>query len=177
MPQSRSAQAYLDIETTGLSPRYSEITVIGAYLVQGNSRKLTQLVGPEITQENLLSILQYVHTIHTYNGSGFDLPFIRQCLNLDLTKLYCHHDLMHDCWRCNLYGGLKAVETKLGINRRLKNINGVLAVRLWYDYINNNDRMALDMLLYYNREDVMNLREIERRLKFHVVNPDFLSTG
>lgn len=177
MPKYPSAEAYLDIETTGLSPHYSEITVIGACLVQGNSRKLVQLVGPEITQEKLLSILEDVHTIHTYNGSGFDLPFISQCLNIDLTKLYRHHDLMHDCWRCNLYGGLKAVEIKLGINRRLKNANGALAVRLWYDYINNNDSMALDMLLYSNREDVMNLREIERRLKFHVVNPDFLSTG
>jgi len=41
--------AYLDIETTGLSSLYDDITVIGIYLVNGSEDKLVQLVGEQTT--------------------------------------------------------------------------------------------------------------------------------
>jgi len=37
--------AYLDIETTGLSRFDNDITVIGIYLVNGSNSKLVQLIG------------------------------------------------------------------------------------------------------------------------------------
>jgi len=37
--------AYLDIETTGLSREYAGITVVGVYLVNGADSRLVQLVG------------------------------------------------------------------------------------------------------------------------------------
>ncbi len=37
--------AFLDIETTGLSCQYADITVIGIYLVKGKKNKLVQLGG------------------------------------------------------------------------------------------------------------------------------------
>jgi len=37
--------AYLDIETTGLSREYAGIAVIGIYLVNGIDDRLVQLVG------------------------------------------------------------------------------------------------------------------------------------
>ena len=46
----------------------------------------------------------------------------------------------------------------LGINRKLKDVDGYRAVLLWYDYVNNNNKQALRMLLEYNQEDVVNLR-------------------
>jgi uncharacterized protein YprB with RNaseH-like and TPR domain len=49
--------AYLDIETTGLSWLDAEITVIGIYLVNGNNSRLVQLVGKEVTVDNLLTIM------------------------------------------------------------------------------------------------------------------------
>ena len=91
--------AYLDIETTGLSWLYADITVIGIYLVNGTDGRLVQLVGGEVTEDNLFEALNSVCTIYTYNGSRFDLPFIRACLDVDLTQSYHHHDLMYDCWR------------------------------------------------------------------------------
>ena len=97
--------AYLDIETTGLSSLYADITVIGIYLVNGSDSRLVQLVGEKVTKDNLLGALDGAHTIYTYNGSRFDLPFIHASLGLDLTDSYYHHDLMYDCWRNNLYGG------------------------------------------------------------------------
>jgi len=69
--------AYLDIETTGLCSFYDEITVIGIYLANGSGNQLVQLVGGDATGANLLRTLRCVDTIYTYNGSHFDLPFIK----------------------------------------------------------------------------------------------------
>ncbi len=157
--------AYLDIETTGLSPNYSQITVIGIYITDGNTDRFLQLVGDDITGEALLESLVGVNTIYTYNGSRFDLPFIYARHRVDLANLYIHCDLMFHCWRNNLYGGLKSVECQLGINRQLKEVNGYEAVRLWWRYINDYDEDALKLLLEYNNEDVVNLKALRDRLK------------
>ncbi len=156
--------AYLDIETTGLSSYYDDITVVGIYLVNSSEGKLVQLVGGEIARGNLLQALEGVDTIYTYNGSRFDLPFIHASLGLDLTDSYYHHDLMYDCWRNNLYGGLKSVEQQLGIPRQLKGIGGLEAIMLWWRYYNDNDNVALATLLQYNKEDAVNLKALRERL-------------
>jgi uncharacterized protein YprB with RNaseH-like and TPR domain len=39
-----TVDAYLDIETTGLSSRYAGITVIGMYVVNGSDDRFVQLV-------------------------------------------------------------------------------------------------------------------------------------
>jgi uncharacterized damage-inducible protein DinB len=157
-------EAYLDIETTGLSPDYSKITVIGIHLVENETERFVQLVGDNITPENLLKALEGVETIHTYNGSRFDLPFIQAHLGVDLTKNYTHCDLMYDCWQQHLYGGLKRVEQTLGIPRKLTGINGLEAVRLWWRYVNNYDENALRTLCEYNREDVVNLKALKEKV-------------
>ena len=156
--------AYLDIETTGLSWFYNDITVVGIYLVNGSENRLVQLVGKEVTSDNLLEAINGVNTIYTYNGSRFDLPFIRASLDVDLTDHYHHHDLMYDCWRNNLYGGLKSVEQQLGIPRQLKGISGWDAVILWWRYQNSGNQNALATLLKYNEEDVVNLKVLRERL-------------
>lgn len=152
------AEAYLDIETTGLSPRYHYITVAGVYTVQDKDAKLVQLVGDEVTGDNLMAALGGVNTIYTYNGSRFDLPFIGISLGIELIKYFKHCDLMYNCWQNNLYGGLKAVERQLRIERRLKDISGRDAVWLWWRYQSHHDYQALQTLLEYNREDLFNLK-------------------
>jgi len=156
--------AYLDIETTGLSCQYADITVIGIYLVNGSESSLVQLVGREVTVDSLLEALNGVQTIYTYNGSRFDFPFIDAFLGIDLEVEFCHHDLMYDCWRNNLYGGFKTVEQQLGIPRQLQGIGGLEAVMLWWKYRNGGDQNALALLLKYNEEDVVNLRVLRERL-------------
>lgn len=157
--------AYLDIETTGLSPVYSEITVIGVCLAAGDTSTFTQLVGDEATSDNLLSILRDAGTVYTYNGNRFDIPFIHVRLGVDLSERFHHHDLMYDCWRNNLYGGFKAVERQLGIPRQLHDIGGLEAVALWWRYQIDGDEQALSLLLEYNREDVVNLMVLREKLE------------
>ena len=157
-------EAYLDIETTGLSPWHDEITVIGIHICNGDATHFIQLVGEDITAEKILEALDGVDIIHTYNGSRFDLPFINHRLGINLAKLFRHCDLMYNCWNRNLYGGFKGVERQLGIERKLTEVNGYEAVRLWWRYVNDYDEKALNILLEYNKEDVLNLKALKERL-------------
>ncbi|MCS7234042.1 MAG: ribonuclease H-like domain-containing protein [Synergistetes bacterium] len=156
--------AYLDIETTGLSPLYAEITVVGIYL-EGYKDKIVQLIGEGITYFNLISALRGVKNIYTYNGSRFDLIFIKERLGIDINAIFNHCDLMYLCWRGNLYGGLKAVERKLGIERKLKDVNGESAIVLWERYRKFGDFQSLKLLLEYNKEDVCNLKILKKKLE------------
>ncbi len=149
--------AYLDIETTGLSPHSDVLTVVGICTEGVGPREMTQLVGDDITAGRILEVLQGVDFLYTYNGSRFDLPFVRARLGVDLGQGLCHRDLMYDCWAKGLYGGLKAVERVLGVRRVLPGVDGREAVRLWYRYCAHRDEGALRRLLEYNREDVLNL--------------------
>lgn len=158
------SDAYLDIETTGLSWHH-EITVIGIYRVNGPVGKVIQLVGRQVNADNLLRIVKGVNSLYTFNGSRFDLPFIYRRLGVRLEVIACHRDLMYDCWRCNLFGGLKKVEEQLGIPRQLQGISGVEAVILWQRYLEYGDHKALTTLLEYNKEDVINLELLRNRLK------------
>ena len=157
-------EAYLDIETTGLSQWDSEITVVGIHLCNGDDTTFVQLVGEDISADSILEALTGVDIIYTYNGSRFDLPFIQYRLGINLVAMFEHCDLMYDCWQNNLYGGFKAVEQQLGIKRRLKEVNGFEAIRLWWRYINDYDKKALATLLEYNKEDVVNLKVLKHKL-------------
>ena len=157
-------EAYLDIETTGLSFSNDEITVVGIYLCNGEDSTVIQLVGMEVTKASILEALQDVNTIYTYNGRRFDLPFIHYRLGINLAETFKHRDLMFDCWRNNLYGGFKGVERQLGIERQLTEVNGFEAVRLWWRYLDYFDEDALKTLLAYNREDIVNLKILKEKL-------------
>jgi len=153
-------EAYLDIETTGLCAGGDAITVVGVFIDGQDGGRVVQLVGDDITRSNLLDTMEGVGKLFTYNGSRFDLPFIRTCLGVDLCRRHSHHDLMYDCWGQNLKGGLKKVEARLGIERNVKGVDGFEAVRLWWRYKYRDDKEALDTLLAYNREDVVNLKAL-----------------
>lgn len=156
--------AYLDIETTGLSRFYDYITVIGIYRCDKGNSELIQLIGEEVSRVNLIRALKGVDTIYTYNGSRFDLPFIAGSLGIDLSVEFHHRDLMYDCWENNLFGGFKAVERRLGISRQLTGVDGFQAVQLWWRYWKGGSQNALTLLLDYNKEDVINLKALKDRL-------------
>ena len=156
-------EAYLDIETTGVSPIDGEIMIVGVYLVGDDESRVIQMVGGDINKEELLSVLRRVGVIYTYNGSRFDIPFIKSSIGIDIENEFMHIDLMYACWKRNLYGGLKAVEMQLGIPRG-KGIGGYDAVRLWREYTSNQNNEAINELLEYNRDDITNLKLIRDKL-------------
>ncbi len=151
-------KAYLDIETSF----NGRITVVGMYRPDCD---IKQLVFPDITRKAILDFLDGTKVIVTYNGNRFDLPFIHKQLDLNLIEIFDSWDLMYECWKHNLYGGLKVVENKLGIERELSGLTGYDAVKLWARYESYGDEDALKTLLHYNKEDILNLPIVEECLK------------
>lgn len=164
-PRGGDVRGYLDIETTGLSPRYGQLTVIGLFLEDGEKGEMLQWVGDGISRQRLLEAVDGLDVLYTYNGRRFDLPYIKAKLGLDLARRCLHRDLMYDCWRRRLYGGLKEVEKRLGIPRELSGLDGWMAVRLWRDYQLYGDQGSLALLLRYNQEDVLNLKALRLKLE------------
>jgi len=158
-------KAYIDIETTGLSRKYHDLTVIGLGIEKNGSVEVIQLVDKTLTKKALLDSLEGITELYSYNGQRFDLPFIEAKFDINLKNLYKHNDLMFTCWKQNLKGGLKSVEQQLGIKRKLTGVDGFMAVQLYYDYINNLNQQALQTLLDYNKEDVVNLQILREKLK------------
>ncbi|WP_406662626.1 ribonuclease H-like domain-containing protein [Methanolobus sp. ZRKC3] len=147
--------AYVDIETTGLSPASSHITVIGIY--DGKDAK-TYVRGVDL--DDVVEEFEKYDFLVTFNGARFDLPFIkREFPQIEFNQL--HADLMYPLRRISLTGGLKMIEVELGITRSedTVGISGFDAVRLWNQY-ERGDQEALELLLEYNREDIVNLETI-----------------
>jgi hypothetical protein len=148
-------KAYLDIETCA----GGQVTVVGIYR---EDRGMIQLVSGEITDMKVWEALDGVETLCTFNGDRFDLPLLERQTRLDLRSCFRSLDLLRECRRVGLKGGLKRMEERFGIARTTRGMNGWDALQLWARYDGDGDREALRLLLEYNREDVMKLVQLER---------------
>lgn len=152
-PEVRPKAVYLDIETTGMES-YDEITTIALY--DGNE---IQYFINGIDLHFFPAALERYDTVITYNGKCFDIPFIENFFHIKVPHV--HLDLRYILKRLGYGGGLKACEKKMGINRGdLDGVDGFFAVHLWNDYRRNDNLAALETLLAYNIEDVVNLETL-----------------
>ena len=157
-------KALVDIETTGLTPGVDQITVIG--LADGTPRGRAFVAGrPQPGDEPLEKFREAIkgyRLVVTYNGAGFDLPFIErqfrdQAFRIDLP----HADLMFPARAMGLQGGLKDMEKQVGIVRTgdIKDMRGDEAIRLWGMWKNNGDLAAYRKLTTYCLADCANLMD------------------
>jgi hypothetical protein len=149
-------KAYLDIETD----REGNISVIGISI---GSQGFKQFVGKGITSHKVENCLRQARTIVTFNGDSFDLPQIKKHLNLDLALTHHSYDLFKVKKQLNIKGGLKELEKLYGIERKTDGVNGFKAIQLWEIYRRHGRKDALELLLQYNREDVLNLIPLEEK--------------
>ena len=166
-PTFRRETAFLDIETTSLSPYEGIVTVV---TVHGGGR--TQTFVADDNLEELPACLGRFGLLVTFNGSMFDVPFLRVRFP-DLIVPPAHMDLRFVLYRLGLAGGLKRIEVRLGLGDRsgVEGIGGLDAVRLWEQYRRGNPE-SLTRLVRYNRADTVNLeplagyaaRELTQRL-------------
>lgn len=146
--------AYVDIETTGLSLQNNRITMIGIY----NGKETKTYIRGINLEEAPFELGKYKQLI-TFNGARFDLPFIEH--EFCGTFNHLHIDLMYPLKKIGYSGGLKKIESMLGMTRseETTGITGLDAVRLWNRYERGNTE-ALETLIRYNTEDVVNLEKI-----------------
>ncbi|MHB1038105.1 MAG: ribonuclease H-like domain-containing protein [Pirellulales bacterium] len=149
---------FLDIETTGLSADYDEVTMVGAF-----ARGQTALFIQGVNLDEFPEYAAQFPLLVSFNGSMFDVPFLRAWFpgaRLD----QAHIDLRFVLASLGLRGGLKSVERQLGLrrDRAIAEVDGFEAVRLWYRY-RRGDRQALEKLVLYNLADVVNLVELLER--------------
>jgi uncharacterized protein YprB with RNaseH-like and TPR domain len=146
--------AFVDIETTGLSKEYHDITLIGIF----DGEEVHQFIQGKNLEAAKDKLAEF-STIVTFNGKTFDVPFIEHKLETCCNHL--HFDLRYMLKEFGLSGGLKKIEKELGLVRGedIAHIDGFFAVRLWHDY-KAGDLSALELLLKYNKEDIVNLKTL-----------------
>jgi uncharacterized protein YprB with RNaseH-like and TPR domain len=145
--------AFLDIETTGLSRQYDQITIVGWSL--GGDFKV-MVYGRDDPLE-LTRDLGQAKALVTFNGKTFDVPFLNRSFT-DLAIPKAHVDLRYLCKKVGLNGGQKSIEREIGLRRLEGDGDGRMAVALWYAYKGGrNDqsrKKALKDLIIYNFADV-----------------------
>lgn len=146
---------FLDIETTGLSRYYDVITLVGWHY-QGEYNSFVR--GGD--ERLLRSVLADACTIITFNGSMFDLPFLREGF-AELSLPPVHVDLRFLAKRVHLSGGQKAIEEKIGFKRplHLTDMKGEGAPVLWHQY-RRGSLEALKLLTEYNYCDILGMKFI-----------------
>lgn len=154
-PEFQDRCVYLDIETDGGMSEEC-VTTIGLY-----DGKTYQCLMKGVDLENFRDIISHYSLIVTFFGGGFDIPVLeKRFLGLRFDQI--HIDLCPLMRQLGYRGGLKSIEKQLGIERspETEGLTGYDAVLLWRKYVRYHDEAALDRLIAYNREDVVNLERI-----------------
>ncbi len=155
--QFRGKVGYLDIETTGLGA-WDDVTVVGVY---DGANVHTYIHGDNL--DELVDDLAQYSLLITYNGASFDIPFLKRRLR-GVNWDHLHIDLRYPLKRLGFDGGLKGIETRMGLERApdIAHLDGFDAVRLWKEYQRGSDE-ALELLVRYNTADITNLEVLAER--------------
>ncbi len=170
---------FLDIETTGLSPKNSDIYLIGTSYYDNGNWHICQFFAdsPEQEKEILTAFCnfakEYKILVH-FNGDRFDIPFLR-------TKFEKHglNDPFADMSSLDIYKEVKpykkqlglldckqkTIELYLGIQREDKYDGGKL-ISIYKDYVLNKNAEYLRLLLLHNFEDVKGMFDVLQMLKY-----------
>lgn len=151
-PEFRSKIAYVDIETDG-GRSGDAITVVGLF----DGENFEAFVRGD-NLESFRDRISCFSMIVTFFGSGFDVPMLQKRFR-DVKFDQIHLDLCPTLRRLGFRGGLKSIEKQVGIARveETQGLTGFDAIKLWNRYLRNRDDSALETLIAYNREDVVNL--------------------
>ena len=146
---------FLDIETTGLSIYYDQITIVGWSV---DNRYSVYIQGEDDTE--FRSALANAKVIVTFNGTLFDLKFIDKYFkNIVIPPV--HIDLRYFAKRVELTGGQKKIEKEIGFTREseIEGMLGEAAPILWHKY-RRGEMDAMRRLIEYNHADIEGMKWI-----------------
>ncbi|RKM57985.1 hypothetical protein D6853_00130 [Butyrivibrio sp. X503] len=170
---------FIDIETTGLSLRSSDLYLIGLSFYKDGKWQITQFFAEDINQEKeileaFLDFSKGFTKILHYNGDRFDLPYIKIKLekynlpdafesmdSIDIYKKIGPYKRQLGLMDCKQ----KTIELYLGINREDKYDGGKL-IPIYKNYEQSKNPEALKLLLLHNFEDVKGMFGILPMLQY-----------
>lgn len=159
---------FFDIETTGFSPARSNLYLIGCATRKADMLCLDQFFAESKKEEaNVIeaffALLAQYHTVITFNGIGFDIPYLKaKCTGLQLPSPFDAHaylDLYKEVSKQKALLGLaslkqKSIELFLGIDRTDRFSGGEL-IEVYQAYTRRPTDEALSLLRRHNYEDVL----------------------
>ena len=158
---------FIDIETTGLSPKTSSLYLIGCAYFKEDSWHLRQFFADEKNEEfDLLKVFlgfakDYKVLVH-FNGNRFDLPFIKfKCDKVNMIDPLDDMESLDIYKRISPYKNIlgipdckqKTVELFLGIDRTDLYSGGEL-IEVYRRYLTEHNDRLYDLLLLHNADDV-----------------------
>ncbi|WP_029230711.1 ribonuclease H-like domain-containing protein [Butyrivibrio sp. VCB2006] len=158
---------FMDIETTGLSAKTSDLYLIGVSYFQGNTWHIVQFMAESLEHEkeillNFQNLIKSFKYVITFNGNRFDIPFLQDKLSKyelpDSFSKIQSFDLYKQILPYKLQLGLpdckqKTIELYLGIDREDKYDGGKL-IPVYKEFVETKDPDKLRLLLLHNLEDV-----------------------
>ncbi len=170
---------FLDIETTGLSPKNSDIYLIGTGYFQNHTWRVAQFFAEDDLQEKevLISFSKLCKDfkyVVTFNGNRFDIPFLQNKyekyeINSPFMAL-TSFDLYRQIAPYKSFLGLpdckqKTIELSLGIDREDEYDGGKL-IPIYQEYVESKDSEKLRLLLLHNSDDVKGMFGLIPILKY-----------
>lgn len=164
---------FIDIETTGLTPRTSHIYMIGLAYYEKDTWYFRGLFADTQSEEesvllSLVSALDNYTTLVHFNGTTFDIPFINKRFgkynisydfkalkSLDLCREFSPYKFIFNMPNCKQ----KTVETVLGINREDIYSGGEL-IEVYKQYVKSPDEATYRLLYTHNHDDVIGMLKI-----------------
>lgn len=174
---------FFDIETTGLSAYQAGLYLIGCVHFAEGSWWLVQYFAESVADEipilkAFFDLLSRKKILLSFNGDGFDIPFINvmlseyqlkgcdfsQVKSIDLYKCIKPYKKLLGLPNCKL----KTCEQFLGIFREDIFSGGEL-IYVYYDYLKTKEEEKLQTLLLHNAEDLENLPRLLPLLNYQRV--------
>jgi uncharacterized protein YprB with RNaseH-like and TPR domain len=170
---------FIDIETTGLSPKTADLYLIGVSYRQGNTWHIVQFMAESIDHEkeiliNFQTLLKDFKYVVHFNGNRFDIPFLQEKFSkyglndafenvesFDLYKKISPYKLQLGLPDCKQ----KTIELYLGIDRKDKYDGGKL-IPVYKEFVEDKDPEKLRLLLLHNFEDVKGMFELLPMMRY-----------
>jgi len=155
----RDDAVFIDLEFSSIKGYPTIISLYDGYDVK------TFVRGMNMDKELIKHELDKAKLIVSFNGSVFDMHFLKRYFNIDTD--IPHFDLRFALARLGYSGGLKDIEKEFGIRRLNHFVDDLKSgdpFLLWRTFLATADDHYLDLLVEYNQEDVINLKVISDKV-------------
>ena len=142
-----------DIETTGLNPKFCKIILIGILYNCQDKTIIKQFFAENENDEKEL-LTKFVDEIRDLKKHNIDFSLNKED-DFDIFKFVKSFKIPLGLESCSLTN----VEKYFGIHRE-DIINGEKSIKLYEDFIENQNKNIMDTILLHNYEDVYNLSKL-----------------